>query len=149
MLNNSSYNNTMNELDFLLDMPNNFNIDIIPLVNKINNNSITNTSNYTLSLDYSLPLSAIKIKNKTVEKVPGSEIYYKILKEVKGAVRTVEDEKTEKMNKMSSNGNQNVMEKMNFMQGLKNKQEDEDMEPVRNLEDKIAEKNPENRLKRK
>ena len=149
MLNNSYHNNTMNELDFLLDMPNNFNIEINPLVNKINNNSITNISNLTLSLDYSLPLSANKIKNKTVGKVPGSEIYYKILKDVKGAIRTVEDEKIEKMNKMSSNGNQNVMEKMNFMQGLKNKQEDEDMEPVSNLENKIVEKNYENGLKRK
>ena len=116
----NKYMITTNEIEFLLDLPNQFDLELdsdIPrlkakeisfnsAVQKITNSSLSFSSQNTECLP------ALRIKTRgdnDIDDPTNSEIYLKILKNSKNAVKCVEEEKN---NKISLSTNQSLLEKI-------------------------------------
>jgi hypothetical protein len=139
-----------NEYESILDFPNQFDLDFgSKKKNKeVCNNSLVQTisdSDKCFSTQTSLQMSSQKIKTKVDKILTDSEIYVKILKNVKTALRTVEEEKNNKINFISNN--QSLLEKIKIypMGGKNGNFINAEQEEVINY----STKNEENKLKRK
>jgi hypothetical protein len=107
------------EIEFLLDLPNEYDLVLdsksssnnksvskCPSVQKLSNSSL----GFSSQLNESLP--AQKVKNKCEleeDDFFNSELYFKILKNSKNALKSVEEERN---NNLSTSGNQSLLEKI-------------------------------------
>jgi hypothetical protein len=135
----NKYMITTNEIEFLLDLPNQFDLEFDSDIRRLKakeiafNYAVQKFSNSSLSISSQNNecLPALRIKTRgdpDVDDPTNSEIYLKILKNSKNAVRTVEEEKN---NKISLSTNQSLLEKIKIYPvvgsiGGKNLIEDED-----------------------
>ncbi len=117
------------EIEFLLDLPNEYDLVLdsksskcssnnksvskCPSVQKLSNSSVS----FSISLNESLPAQRVKNKCDLEEDDDffNSELYIKILKNSKNALKSVEGERN---TKLCSSGNQSLLEKIKVYPGI-------------------------------